>query len=94
LIELFKIVKYRVPISIYDLFVRSDRKEMYIITPNPSHNSIYKSSWLWNEFRKISGPLDFTSSISSIKNLLTKSLLGAQARHGAMLISLNSDDNN
>ena len=89
LMELFKIVKYRVPISIYDLFVRSDRKETYIITPNPSHNFIYKSSWLWNEFRKIIGPLDFTSPISSIKNLLTKSLLSAQARHGNEWCNVN-----
>ena len=91
-IELFKIIKYRVPISMYDLFVRSDRKETYIITPNPSHNFIYKSSRLWNEFWKIIGPLDFTSPISSIKNQLTKSLLDAQARHGNEWCNINFSD--
>jgi hypothetical protein len=89
LLEFFKIMKYRVPISMYDLFVRSDRKETYMITPSPSHHFTYKSSWLWNEFRKIIGTLDFSSPVSAIKNLLTKSLLENQGRYGDEWCNLN-----
>ena len=73
----------------YDLYVRSDRKETYMITPSPSHHFTYKSSWLWNEFRKIIGTLDFSSPVSAIKNLLTKSLLENQGRYGDEWSNLN-----
>ena len=89
LLEFFKIMKYRVPISMYELFNRSDRKETYMITPSPSQQFIYKSSWLWNEFRKIIGQLDFSSPVSALKNLLTKSLLNTQGRYGDDWCDLN-----
>ena len=89
LLEFFKIMKCRVPISMYELFTRSDRKETYMITPSPSQQFIYKSSWLWNEFRKIIGQLDFSSPVSAIKNLLTKSLLNTQGRYGDDWCDLN-----
>ena len=38
IVELFKIMKYRLPIAIYSLFTRSKRKDSLIITPAPSHN--------------------------------------------------------
>ena len=72
-----------------ELFTRSDRKETYMITPSPSQQFIYKSSWLWNEFRKIIGQLDFSSPVSAIKNLLTKSLLNTQGRYGDDWCDLN-----
>ena len=80
--EFFKIMKYRAPISIYNLFNRSARKDTYMITPSPSHQFTYKSVWLWNEFRKNIGSLDFSSSSYSMKNLLHKSLLNVQGRYG------------
>ena len=80
--ELFKIIKFRVPISLYSTFNRSDRKETLFITPNPTHNFVYKSSWLWNMFSKVSGHLDFSSSSNSMKNVLKRSLLSAQDRYG------------
>ena len=51
-----------------------------LITPSPTNQFIYKSAWLWNEFRK-AGPINFTSTCSSVKNLLQQSLLKAQSRY-------------
>ena len=89
ILEFFKIMKYRVPISIYELFVRSDRKETYMITPRPTHQFAYNSAWQWNEFRKIIGLLDFSSPINSIKNLLMKSLRTTQGLGGNEWSNLN-----
>ena len=36
-LEMFKIVKLRLPISLYSLFNMSNRRENYFITPNPAH---------------------------------------------------------
>ena len=80
--ELFKIIKLRVPISLYDLFGLSNRKDNLLITPSPTNQFIYKSAWLWNEFRKV-GPMNFTSSCSSVKNWLKQALLRAQNRYGS-----------
>ena len=82
LVELFKIIKLRVPISLYDLFGLSNRKDNLLITPSPTNQFIYKSAWLWNEFRKV-GPMNFTSSCSSVKNWLKQALLRAQNRYGS-----------
>ena len=82
-------MKYRVPISIYELFVRSDRKETYMITPRPTNQFTYNSAWQWNEFRKIIGLLDFSSPINSIKNLLMKSLRTTQGLGGDEWCNLN-----
>ena len=84
IMEFLKIMKYRIPISLYSLFEMSSRKDTYMITPTPTHQFIYKSAWLWNEFRKIIGlmNLDFSSSCSSIKAILTKSLINTQCMHG------------
>ncbi len=82
IMEFFKIIRNKVPISLYCLFNMSDRKDAYLITPRPTHQFMYKSAWLWNEFRKIIGTLNFSSSCSSIKSLLLKSLLNTQSRYG------------
>ena len=80
--EFFKIIKYRLPIAIYSLFTRSTRKDNLIIPPKPSHNFVYKSSWLWNKFRDTQSELDFVNtSCNSLKSRLNLSLLSAQNRH-------------
>ena len=83
IMELFKIVKFRAPMSLYSLLNISDRKDTLMITPSPTKNFIYKSAFHWNTFRKVLGNLDFYSSCSSVKNLLIQSLLGSQGRYGA-----------
>ena len=82
LMELFKILKSRTPISLFSLFSISNRKDNLLITPCPTSQFMYKSAWLWNEFRKVSH-LNFTSSCSSVKNFLKQSLLSVQNRYGA-----------
>ena len=82
IIEFFKIMKYRLPIAIYSLFTRSKRKDNLIITPTPSHNFLYKSSWLWNKFCNTENDLDFArTSCNSLKTKLNVSLLHAQNRY-------------
>ena len=44
LLELLKIVKLRMPISIHSLFHRSPRRDNYFITPKPSTSFIYRST--------------------------------------------------
>ena len=79
IMELFKIIKYRLPISLYELFDRSNRRDELFRTPFPSDNFIYQSASLWNTFIGICGRRDFvTSSCSSIKSSLKNSLLKAQ----------------
>ena len=82
LMEFFKIMKTRTPISLYYLFNISSRKEDLLITPQPNHQFIYKSSYLWNEFRK-SESLKLTSSCSTVKNTLRRSLIKAQGKFGS-----------
>ena len=80
--ELFKIMKYRLPIAIYSLITRSARKDNRLIPPKPSQNFVYKSSWLWNKFLETENGLDFSStSCNSLKARLNQSLVNAQHRH-------------
>ncbi|KAL5250664.1 hypothetical protein ACHWQZ_G016408 [Mnemiopsis leidyi] len=65
-----------------EMVVRSKRKDNLIITPTPSHNFLYKSSWLWNKFCNTENDLDFAStSCNSLKSKLNVSLLNAQSRY-------------
>ena len=80
--ECFKIIKSRVPISLYYLFNRSSRKEDLLITPSPTNQFMYRSASLWNEFRKLTS-INSNSSPSSVKKILKNSLLKAQSKYGA-----------
>ena len=82
IMELFKIIKFRTPMSLYSLLNVSNRKSSLLITPSPTKHFIYKSTYHWNTFRKLLGNLDFTSPFSSIKSLLNKSLLRSQGNYG------------
>ena len=81
IIETFKIIKLRQPISMYSLFNRSTRKDDLLITPIPSTQFTYKSSSLWNKYRQPSGIHDFTATIGSFKAALKRSLLDTQQRY-------------
>ena len=48
LLEMFKIIKLMIPIALYSLFTRSNRRENYFITNRPSTSFIYQSSHMWN----------------------------------------------
>ena len=75
---LLKILKFRVPISLYSVFHLSQRKETLILTPKPCNNFIYKSSILWNYLRVKLGILDFSVKVNSIKAQLKSLILSNQ----------------
>ena len=44
----YKILNYRIPISLYSIFTLSCRKETLLITPFPSNNFVYNACCIWN----------------------------------------------
>ena len=91
--EIFKIIKYRLPIALYSLLTRSERRDNRLLTPKPSHNFLYKSSWLWNKFKDTNSKPDFTStSCNSLKKCLKRSLQDAQNRYNEQWHKDNFDE--
>jgi len=82
IIETYKILKYRVPISMYSLYNRSNRKSTMLITPTPTHNFLYKSSSLWNELIKALNIENFEISICSLKRRTKTALMTVQGSMG------------
>ena len=80
--ELFKIMKFKLPSSLYSLFTRSEKRANRFKPPRPTHNFVYKSSWLWNKFINTDKELNFAhSSCSLLKSRLKLSLSEAQNRY-------------
>ena len=52
IVEMFKVVKLRIPISIYELMKRSRRRDNYFISLHPSSLFDYQASNFWNKCRK------------------------------------------
>ena len=83
ILECFKIIKFRKPISMYGIFHRSQRKEDLLITPSPTIQFTYTAAKLWNSYRQSAGTVrDFTQPIGGFKNALKKYLLRGQAAEG------------
>jgi hypothetical protein len=81
-LETYKILKLRVPISLYSLFVKSRRKETLLISQPQSTNFLCMSTKLWNVFRQELQIYDFsTVSIGSFKGRLKSILLQSQKAH-------------
>ena len=85
LLELFKIIKLRMPISLYSLFKfnKSQRhKNNFKPSVQPSTSFVYQSSFIWNSCHKLSnindGYIDFFSSILYVKIKLKEAFLKAQ----------------
>lgn len=75
--EVFKILKYRTPISLYLSYNRSTRKDTLLILPRYSCHFILKSSEVWNLVRQKLKIYDLSlaklgSLKSSLKNLIAK----------------------
>ena len=87
--EIFKIFKYRNPISIFEKFKFSARgsKNLFITTPHPSNLYIYHASVAWNFARTLMTVKDTSTSISTFKEKLKKHLLCKQAL-GMVVIGL------
>ena len=77
----FKLLKLRVPISLFSCFTISSRKETLLLHPNQSENFLYSASSLWNKFRdspeahEIS---DFNVGIGLIKSKIKALILRRQ----------------
>ena len=80
LLEMFKVIKLRTPMSMYELFNRSKIRDDKLVSLTPSLLFNYQSTNLWIKCRKSN--VDFTTSIQSVKNKLKKSLLVNQSNYG------------
>ena len=78
--ETFKILKFRSPIKMYEIFKFSvrDSKSLFLITPKPSDTFSYRSSALWGLLRKSLLVDDASSAISALKKNLQKFLMDKQ----------------
>ena len=89
LLEMFKVIKLRIPMPVYELFNRSKIRDDKLISLNPSTLFDYQASNLWIKCRK--SEIDFTTSIQSVKRRLKKSLLDFQFKHGEDWHNFNFD---
>lgn len=78
LIETFKILKFRVPMSLYSQYNLSERKQTLIILGKISKNFTSRSSYIWNQIRNKFFIEDFSFSLSIFKTKLQKYLLDRQ----------------
>ena len=76
--EIFKILKLRCPISLFDLFNISSRKEITLITPFPSNDFIYRAATIWNTIAPKLKLLDYSHNISLAKSTLKRALIDIQ----------------
>ena len=81
--ETFKILKFRSPIVVHNLYKFSTRgqRNLFTITPPPYNTFIYKSSVIWNSVKSIFKIDDPATSVSILKlklktYLFNKQLLG------------------
>ncbi len=88
--EVFKILKLRHPLSIYEQFQISSRKETTLITPFPSADFISKSTSIWNTIAPKFKPLDYSCKISFVKSGLKRALFSIQ--HAENEISWTQND--
>ena len=81
-VDVFKILKFRTPISLYDIYKVSNREtSLALITPKRSNQFFYKSSVAWNSVYKkcLENPhCDLTTKISYFKDAMKKLLLSKQ----------------
>ena len=80
-IEVFKILKFRVPMSLFSLYKTSGRNIMRLITPKPDTHFIYKSSVMWNILHQKVGIIDLSTSLSKTKCLLKNVIFINQHQH-------------
>ena len=76
--EVFKILKLRQPISLFDQYTLSNRKETTIITSYPTSDFTSRSTSLWNTIAPKLKLYDYSHKISHVKSHLKNSLLTMQ----------------
>ena len=88
--ETFKTLKLRTPLSLYDCYTKSTRKDTALLMPTHSDDFISRSTKIWNTISPKLKMLDFSFKISLAKSKLKKALLKIQC--GGDMISW-SDSN-
>ena len=76
--EVFKILKLRCPISLFEYFKISPRKETNLITSFPTHNFISRGTAIWNIIAPKLKLLDYSHNLSLAKSGLKRALLHLQ----------------
>ena len=79
--EIFKILKFRSPISIHSMYEISYRTGITLLTGNPDKHFLYQSSKIWNIIHKKLGINDFSFSISVAKKSLKTIIFQNQHEH-------------
>ena len=79
--EIYKILKFRTPISMHSLYTISRRIDTTLITPLPTPYFIYQSAFLWNSIRPKLGLNDFSVSLGTVKANLKRTIFHNQHQH-------------
>ena len=79
--EIFKILKFRTPIALYNLYEFSSltQKNICLVTPKPSSAFIYRSSVIWNYTRKKLKIDDAATTLTYFKSNLKSFILSKQS---------------
>ena len=76
--ETFKILKLRYPMSLYEHFNISCRKETTLISTHPCNHFVSRATSIWNTISPKLRLLDYSSNISQAKSNLKTALLNIQ----------------
>ena len=81
-VEMLKIIKFRLPISLYSLIQVSSRNSLLLILPEKTPQFMYKASFLWNTAYKciLTRGHDTSTNLSYVKSTLKALLLGNQKK--------------
>lgn len=81
-LEVYKVMKFRAPISLYEEYVCSARKPTLVINqPDPPDNFNTRSTKIWNSITPKLKFQDYALSAASIKSMLKCSLQANQHNH-------------
>ena len=76
--ETVKILRNKTPVSMYNLFSVSPRKNTYLIIPTPNSQFLYNASFIWNTVRKLLVENDLSIPQATFKKLLKNFILNNQ----------------
>ena len=95
--DIYKILKFRTPISLHSMFKLSNRtgKGTLLLTPPPSQSYCYRSGTIWNFVRGKLLLNEFTVAQSTFKLSIKKLIMDAQRQGDPVLWekSINNLDN-
>ena len=83
--ELFKILKLRDPITIFEEFVTSQRKPTLLINKAPADNFVSRSTKIWNIITPKLKLKDFSHKINTTRNRLKNALLKLQSSNDPVM---------